>query len=786
MPPPDAVISHPNTPIYYGIAVPSPVHGLFTYASSADIAIGCRVLVPFGKRQQTGVVMLRHEELDANLDLRRVKQIYDILDEKPVFPKDIINLAEWMSSYYCYPLGEVLKTMTPSSGVSSARYKLELTSEGKKERDKRDPSESPLSKVLQIVFGKKQRSKIGLQEALGLLKRESVFSSEAEAYQVLEQLLGSGWVVKRNQGDLSSDAKKHAKIENVGKLGATSPPLREQQKQAVETIWSHFDQTSPDIKPVLLHGVTGSGKTEVYLSLIEKLMNLDPEAQILVLVPEISLTPQMTHVFEKRFPGQVVIVHSAQKKSERSKNLAKIRLADSKILIGPRSTLFASFANLRLIIVDEEHDSSYKQTTGLCYNGRDLAIVRGSLSQIKVILGSATPSIESFFNAISGKYHLLQLSERIAQGGMPAVDMVESLPSYKRAQVFKPGGPTKTEVLTGSTCVNERIIEALKKNFSEGNQSIVLVNRRGAAHFLFVLEDKKALSCPECSVSLTFYSSSGRLKCHYCGFSRHAQEYVRSFPNKTFLKVGYGSEKIESELVNHLPEARVERLDADILSTDRTKLEEILSSFRKGDIHVLVGTQILAKGHDFPNVTLVVILDADEMMMLPDFRAGERFFQLLVQASGRAGRAQKEGHVLIQASRTDHPTILHALRHDYQKFFEAEIAFRRAHSYPPFSRMALIELNSEEEGKLDSFCGKLGEKLGIYMRDNPDYDKNLRVSGPSVPPLEMIRRRYRRVILVSAKNSELLHSFLGKLQLDLQKVPAKIRARIDVDPQSVM
>ena len=405
------------------------------------------------------------------------------------------------------------------------------------------------------------------------------------------------------------------------------------QQEAFEQIIAGIE--SSESKPQLLFGITGSGKTELYLQLISWVFsqNDGDAAQALVLVPEISLTPQTTKRFEARFPGQVAVVHSGQTPVVRSRCLDSIRKGGKRILIGPRSAVFAPFQALKVIIIDEEHDASYKQSTGFSYNGRDVAVLRASREKAPVILGSATPSIESYNNAINNKYQLVKLFGRHNQHGLPNVSVVGG--SVSRA--FRTLDDDHSQIP-----IESNVIRAIEKNLADRHQTIVIINRRGYAYYLYNLVDNEPVKCPNCSISLTVHKRKSLLRCHYCDYSSTVDRFVNG-EQKRYAVVGYGSEQLESILGKCFPEASIGRLDSDN-TVSKTHLNKTLSDFRKGAIDILVGTQMLAKGHDFPKVTLMIVLELDQALSMPDFRAGERVFQLMVQASGRAGRAEASGN----------------------------------------------------------------------------------------------------------------------------------------------
>ena len=537
------------------------------------------------------------------------------------------------------------------------------------------------------------------------------------------------------------------------------------QQRALQEI-SQFE----DHKPILFYGVTDAGKTEIYLRLIAEL--LEGNGQALVMVPEISLTAQTAGVFQRRFPNQATVVHSGLTSRKRWQSYELVRTKQRSILIGPRSSIFAPFANLQLIIVDEEHDNSYKQDSNLCYHGRDIAVMRGTLDRAKVVLGSATPSLESWYNSITGKYHRVELLQRVHAQDNKAIHVLKrdkvATKSIDLAQV-------KDRV--GSERLAPAIVSRIAKTLTDGRQVIVIINRRGFSHFLINVRNNEVLGCPSCSVSLTLHDNFTTLKCHYCDHRLSLAEVVAG-QERDWEVCGYGSERIEKVMQKHFPEARIARLDSD-LTTKAGYLNETLGKFRDHQLDILVGTQMLAKGHDFPRVALLVLLQADQMLSLPDFRAAERTFQLLVQAMGRAGRSNNSSDVVIEVIRDDSPIVATAIAQDYPAFVEQELEFRRQFNYPPFSRMACVEMSSQNTNHLQDSAEKIGQQLA--------RSQDIRVLGPADPPIVRINKRYRKVIYFTANNVKELHSLLVSW---LAKLPTMIsrdvRLKIDVDPQSTL
>jgi primosomal protein N' (replication factor Y) len=779
------------------VAVPTPLPQTFTYRSPAPIAAGSRVLVPFGRRKVVGVALGPGAPIEQEL-----KDISSLIDESPVYSATVLELARWISTYYMHPIGEVLRTMLPASATKTTKETLLLTSKGQEllaGAKQIDPARETLKKL----FGKK--TSLTATVAKAKFKRIEATGLTLTAIKQLTKrgliTLDKGQTVGARRDDTSTAKNRDAlrcdvaaPLQNPILLPTVSPPLTELQTGVFNTIVAEGLKADKRPPAFLIHGVTGSGKTEVYLNLIQSLLTDANDAQTLVLVPEISLTPQMTRVFESRFPSLVAVVHSAMTDTDRWKELTRIRRGEAKILIGPRSAVFGPFAKLKLLIVDEEHDSSYKQSTGLTYHGRDIAVLRGKLEDATVVLGSATPSMESYNNALTGKYRLLEMAERVTGRALPDVELLQASFKANRKGVQLPNAAHAPASVRASDLVDEsqseipidpRIVSELAANVASGNQAIVLVNRRGYAYYLLSLEERKAVQCPQCSISLTLHTRSTVLRCHYCDYRTTVAQLTKKRSQETFIAIGYGSEKAEDCLKAKLPQARIVRLDSDSVAK-RDMLPETLGKFRAGEIDILVGTQILAKGHDFPKVTLIAILEVDQLLGLPDFRAGERTFQLIVQAAGRAGRAEQAGRVLIQTLRPQHPVVTTAMAQDFKLFAQTELKFRRTHAYPPFARLIAVEFNSPDLKKLSQLTRHMEGWFDQMATIKPALLSKVRVLGPSIPPIETIRGRHRRTVLFSATQQEPLRQLTQQFLSIFQKLPTDVRMKIDVDPQSLI
>lgn len=759
------------------VACPVPQFQTYTYLSNQAVQPGARLIVPFATRELPGICLtstrLDHDQWQSLHEQMSPRMITRVIDDLPWLSAELLKLARWLADYYLCPIGIALQTVLPFSASKSSAKHLRLTRAGLASLKSHGENPESFLEDQALILTTLKSHLNDPREMIGQKDLMSHFPSRPRA--LLATALELGWVKETTTKALRvadyTIAKPQPKnVRCTGDLsvegGLALSQAQTSALQAIEAAWQNR------LAPVLLRGITGSGKTEVYLQLIAKLLREDPKAQILVLVPEIALTPQMMARFDARFPGHVQVTHSQLKPKERWSVWQSMRFEPkARILLGPRSSIFAPFRKLSMIIVDEEHDSSYKQEQTPPYNGRDLAIVRARLEGARVLLGSATPSLESFENANRGKYTLVELLERAGGAQLPRVHCI------KHAVKKRPAHPHQTQPL-----LSDEVIAALKDTQQRGEQAIVLVNRRGYAQCLYSRDEKSPVLCPNCSISLTLHGFNEWLRCHYCNYTVRTKSFLQRHPDQEFTSIGSGSQRVESYLQAQLPELRIERIDSDRMQ-DPDLLHATLDSFRQGETHVLVGTQMLAKGHDFPKVTLVVIVDPDHMLSLPDFRSGERAFQLMVQASGRAGRGQLLGNVMIQSQDSLPTTLATGLRHDFIQFAQEELAIRSQFGYPPFSRCMLIEVSTQKEQLLPD----IERRLHAWLNASPHVLESAVVRGPGTPPVERIRSWHRRNLIIMAKK-EGVHQKIGAhfLQTFNRTRLNHTRIRIDIDPQSLM
>jgi primosomal protein N' (replication factor Y) len=539
------------------------------------------------------------------------------------------------------------------------------------------------------------------------------------------------------------------------------PILNAQQQEAFGAIRGALERN--EFKTFLLQGVTGSGKTEVYLRSIEAALALGKNA--LLLVPEIALTPAMAGQFFHRFGRQVAILHSAFGDAERADQWRRIRSSEARVVVGTRSGVFAPVQNLGLVIIDEEHDASYKQQEAPRYNGRDVALVRAKEVGAVAVLGSATPSVESRYNSEHGKYEILRLPERIAQRPLPEVQIVDMRVEFletRRQATF-----------------SRKLLEEMQQRLGQGEQTILLLNRRGFSSFMVCRACGERLQCANCAVVLTHHKRDRRMLCHYCGYAEKIPSECPKCDSDYIQFLGTGSERVEDELHQHFPVARIARLDRDSASGKGT-VERILDSFRNGDVDILVGTQMIAKGHDIPNVTLVGVVLADIGLSMPDFRAAERSFQLLTQAAGRSGRGTAPGRVVIQTLNPEHYAVRFAAQHDYEGFYKKEMEFRKWLRYPPFAALANVLVRAQK--REDAF--QMATQLSFLLNPPPE---GIRVMGPAEAPVRRLKDEFRFQILLKAAKRPVLRAILQELRRFAEKEKWSATALvIDVDPISLM
>jgi len=731
---------------------------------------GMRVIVPIGQRKTTGIVTRTGSSCDLP-DPTKVKYILDIMDEGPIFPENLVNLWGWSANYYLTSLGEMLRTILPSGLKRESLQMVKL---------KRAPwqSEKKAEKKLQDSWSARLAARLtpAEQEILALLEAKKRVTTKAlrrhvltlPLEKVLQKLAALGAVeISEHLPQRKTLPPVAGATETVDWEGTHLPfNLSTAQKNAREHIATAL--RAPVFQVFLLHGVTGSGKTEVYLQAAAETLNCG--RSVLILVPEIGLTHQLIERVRERFGARVAVLHSALVASQRWAEWWRVAHGEATVVIGVRSAVFAPLAHLGLIVVDEEHDTSYKQEDGVRYNARDLAVVRGKISSCPVILGSATPSLESYTHSHAHRYTMLALSERIESRPLPLVEIVD----------------LRQEARTGGRdgIFSTALRQALVANYQVGKQSLLFLNRRGYANYLQCRLCGEVLSCPHCSVTLKFHLRNRVLCCHYCGFSRQALDCCPQCHEPALAGHGFGTEQVEEALRSFLPQVRVGRLDRDSIS-QRHALERVLTAWRAHDIDVLIGTQMVAKGHDVPDVTLVGVLLADVSLNLPDFRAAERTFQLLTQVAGRAGRGLEPGRVIVQTYVPEHYSIRCAAHHDFARFASYELRYRKRLGYPPFTRMVNIRFEGQDGAKVQTCAESVAHYLHTHTQGRNGQTV---VLGPAPAPIERLRGRTRWQVLLKGKDRRALLALVKKTQEELftQHQRQGVRVVVDVDPYSML
>jgi len=801
---------------YCDVSLPVPLDQSFTYRLPETlrhrVQPGCRVLVPFGTRKLTGMVVTLHDQPPEGA----LKEVLRLVDEEPVLDAELLALGGWISQYYCAPLGEVLRSMTPLSGEVRKSKLYSLTDSGRdaaRQLVLGASEEDAAVQVLQLLEARPLSASY-LEKKLPNAARV-VRSLEKKGFIEIENLeaqrdplrasatrLRASWLavspddikLTKRERELHAFLELHPGTHNLAELEASvtgasqaarslarrklialepesptgvfateAPPrtLNPHQLEAYQQI--EAAQRSGKFQTFLLQGVTGSGKTEVYLKSIDACLALGRSA--LLLVPEIALTPAVAGDFFHRFGDRVAILHSAFHDAERAEQWRRIRAGLATVVVGTRSGVFAPVRNLGLVVIDEEHDQSYKQQDTPRYNGRDVAIVRAQGAGAVAILGSATPSLESRYNVQRGKYTLLTLPERIERRPMPDVEVIDMRQEFLETRKL--------------AIFSRRLVDMIAERLEKGEQTMLLLNRRGFSSFVACRACGEKMECVNCAVTLTYHRRDRRMLCHYCNYAQKVPSVCPKCGSEYLNFIGTGSEKVEEELHRDFPTARIARMDRDTVSGKR-HFETILHTFREGDSDILVGTQMIAKGHDIPNVTLVGVVSADVGLGLPDFRAAERTFQLLTQAAGRAGRGNLPGIVLIQTINPEHYAIRYASEQNYDGFYEKEIQFRKLMRYPPFAALANVLVRSQkQEDALE-----MSTELGRMLDPAPE---GLKILGPAEAPVPKLKSEFRYQLLIKAIDRKRLNETLRELRRFTQERKWNPTALvIDVDPLTLL
>ena len=717
-------------------------------ALRAQVRVGGVVRVPFGRRRARGFVV----GLADRSDFPDLKAIEAVVDGPPLFDEPMLRLARWIADYYAAPFESAIAALLPAAvRREGARFKEQLVA-----RVREDAAPSPAEEAA----GAKRSPKQAAAWALLKERREATAAAlEAEtgvSPAGLRSLEKKGWIA------LEKGVIRRNPHERMAVLPTTPPPLMDEQAAALAAIRAEMAAPKPGV--VLLHGVTGSGKTEVYLAAIQTA--LDAGRGAIALVPEIALTPQTMERFRGRFGDTVAVLHSHLSDGERHDEWRRIAAGEARVVVGARSALFAPVRPLGLLVVDEEHEPAYKQDEAPRYSARDVAVMRGHLEGCAVVLGSATPSLESYRHARAGKYRLVKMTRRVDRRVMPAVRVVDM-----RVEAEKAGG---------AHLLSQELIEAVRLRLAQGEQTMLFLNRRGYATTVMCPVCGHVETCPHCSVKMTYHKQAETMMCHVCGGVRPVPARCGNpecrAPNVKMA--GVGTQRIEAAVRKIFPKARVARMDSDTTGA-KDAHAQILGKFRRGDIDILLGTQMIAKGLDFPNVTLVGVIHADLSLQMPDFRAAERTFQLLTQVAGRAGRGDVPGDVLIQTYAPFHPAVQSARNADYDTFFDQEIEMRREMRYPPFTRLTTVLFKGLDEAAVNAGAGDFAARLKAKL------PPTVRLNGPAPAPLAKAKNHYRVQLLLFAPSAKDAGPVLRRLLKEF-KAPRGVAVSANVDALSLM
>ncbi|MCU1286661.1 MAG: primosomal protein [Acidobacteriales bacterium] len=818
-------------PDFCDVALPVPLEMTFTYRiGETSPVVGGRVLVPFRSLRLAGVVTALHD----NPPSVKAKTVIAVMDSAPVFDDTLLKLGNWIAQYYIAPIGEVYRTMLPLMAEVKQQWMFTITEAGQtalyesatvgsSRRSRKSVGEQMLEyevldhlanggdegvreQTLRSATGAKKDTLAGMlrkkwiarvdtshiRDASRTVKvavlREPAESAtppkklnENQQVLLLALTVGGGRVrvddlnfscpqvprttlqtlVKRGLAEIIEEPADFA-VANITAKEPLGFSLNAAQVNALEQVNAAVEAKRFSVS--LLHGVTGSGKTAVYLSAMKQVLAAGRAA--ILLVPEIGLTPAAAANLHRIFGEQVAILHSALSNDERAEQWHRIHNGVSRIVVGTRSAVFAPVQDLALIVVDEEHDSSYKQEETPRYNARDVAVMRGKLSGAAVVLGSATPSLESFHNSQKGKYSLIELRDRVADRPMPEVELVDLRQEFQQTgedQIF-----------------SRRLLDELSQRLALGEQAIILLNRRGYSAVVLCRSCGETIQCKNCAIAMTHHKGSARLECHYCGYRLPIPKVCPKCTSEYIFFLGTGSEKVEDHLHAAFPQARIGRLDRDTVR-GRHDFERVLNQLNSGEIDLLVGTQMVAKGHDIHGVTLVGVVGADFALGFPDFRAAERTFQLLTQVAGRAGRGTTPGKVILQTYYPEHYAIQFAQQHDFNGFAAKELQYRRWMHYPPFTAVANVLVRSDKLDVALRYSGEIGKWVEKTRMEG------VRVMGPAAAPIVRLKRDYRYHFVLKAQSREKLNATLrAMLRYTTDLNIPRTNIIVDVDALSLL
>lgn len=757
---PDPGVVNDQTGTFVDVVFDRPLDHAYSYAVPeallASVGVGKRVECPFGRGDRGTVGYCIRVSTQA--PDRAVKSITRVMDDTALLDEHLLKLTRWMADYYLCGWGQVLHAVVPAGARDQAGTRNSIFVMAVPADELPSPLPTVTPKQKQVL------EQLRLAEEpleLGQLARQAQTGPGP-----IHALAAKGLVRKFTQRVERSDSPAESKSES-------SPPvpleLHADQKRVWDTLFPVLH--TAEFHPFLLHGVTGSGKTEIYLRAIEAVLNQGKD--VIVLVPEIALTPQTIARFQGRCGG-VAVLHSHLTDAERGAYWRRVAGGSVQVVVGARSAVFAPTRNLGLIIIDEEHETSFKQESTPRYHARDVAVMRARLANIPIIMGSATPSLESFHNVEKGNYTLLEMPNRVENRPLPDVQLVDL--RHEPKPRGKPGA------------IGLTLEEAMRKALKAGGQVMLLLNRRGFSTYVHCPACGYVAQCAHCDLALTFHRDRTALICHYCGFETAPYAKCPSCATGAIRYQGLGTEKLQEEIEGKFPGQVVRRMDSDTMTRPGSH-QRVLDAFREGLIHILLGTQMIAKGLDFPNVTLVGVVNADVGLHLPDFRAAERTFQLLAQVAGRTGRGDKGGQVYIQTFTPEHPCIALAARHDYSTFAAQELSHRRQHQYPPYQRLARLIVRSEKETQASDFAEKLAGAFQEAIRrakQSPLTEAHtVRLLGPAECPVYKLKNFYRFHFQLQAEKSGPLHAILKDV-LAMVRPPHGVEFQVDVDPYSMV
>lgn len=821
---PSAEQAHSTEREFAEIALPLPVRQNFTYRLPSQFGgakLGARVLVPFGKRTVTGYVVGFPSHLAPNLDPDSLKSVLELTDDEPLINEEILELTRWSADYYAASWGEMLKASLPTGINATVDQIVSITSKGRLELTRDSSGKTKRSQILTKLasdggadlkslfdeFGESGAKRVVRELAnLGLAsirfettaptvkakRRKAVRFIAAPAddasltepqSRILDALKSSNDAIaftdlleQVNVGasPINTLAKRgmvEVFVQEVGRdplAGAELPKALDLKLNAEQSfVLSEISNSvrHGEYKGFLLHGVTGSGKTEVYIRAMQQALALDRGS--LMLVPEIALTPIFSRRLRAAFGDQVAILHSSLSPGERYDEWRRIRSGKARIVIGTRSAIFAPIANIGLIVIDEEHDGSYRQHESPFYNARDLAVMRANRANAVVVLGSATPSLESFHNAKAGKYQYLQLQQRIGGRPMATATLIDM------REVFKRAGK--------DVVIAPQLTDAIRETHGKGEQSIILLNRRGFSSFVLCRSCGESLRCVNCDITLTYHRRENKITCHYCNYTTPTPKVCPFCESEFLYFVGQGTEQIETILEKQFPDLRIARIDRDTMKR-KGEIDRLLLAFDRGEIDMLVGTQMLAKGHDFHNVTLVGVISVDAGLGMPDFRSAERTFQLLTQVAGRAGRGDLPGRVLVQTYHPEHYALRYAVEQNYEKFYDHEIRFRQRMSYPPIVALASVLIRHQDLPTAQRQATILKEAL-----DHVNTDKSVRIMGPALASISRIKNEYRLQLIIRSQSRKKLRETLDAALEQAPAIGGDLRTyNVEIDPLNLL